>query len=158
MKRIFFAVCLIMAAGATAAREGESGIGLTLGDPTGVSGKYWLGEETAVDAAAAWSLDDDRFNLHADYLLHSFDRTKQEQTPWAFHYGIGARVRFPEDNNGKGNDDDDATIGVRVPLGLDVYPSRLPLEFFLEIAPVMDLAPETDLDIEFGIGARFYFR
>lgn len=157
MKKTIIAAFLVLAAGIAGARQGELGLGLTLGDPTGVTGKYWLDEKAAVDVAAAWSLDGDSFNVHADWLLHSFDTTKGEQLPWAFHYGIGARVRIPEDNNGHGNNDD-ATLGVRIPLGLDFYPTNSPLEFFVEIAPVMDLAPETDFDMEFGVGVRFYFR
>lgn len=156
MKKAIIASLLGMVTVVAGARQGEFGLGLTLGDPTGITGKYWLDEQSAVDAAAAWSLDEDSFNLHVDYLLHSFDKLKDSQTPWAFHYGVGARVKFPEENNGK--DDDDATFGVRVPLGLDFYPTKLPLELFIEVAPVMDLAPETDFDMEFGLGARFYFR
>jgi hypothetical protein len=30
------------------------GVGIILGEPTGLSGKYWLTEKTAVDAAVAW--------------------------------------------------------------------------------------------------------
>lgn len=158
MKKSLVAVLALVLATGAVARQGEFGLGLMLGDPTGVTGKYWLDEKSAVDAAAAWSLNDEDFNLHVDYLVHSFEKLKEEPAQWAFHYGIGARLRFPEDNNGNGNENDDATLGVRVPLGLDLYPSKLPLEFFIEVAPVMDLVPDTDFDMEFGLGARFYFR
>lgn len=165
MKKLFMAALIGTTAFAAGAREGELGAGLTLGDPTGITAKYWLDEQAAVDAAVAWSLDDQRFNLHADYLLHSFEQMKGEPLQWAYHYGIGARVKFADNNsgndNGKSEDNnkEDASLGVRFPLGLDFYPTQLPrLEFFVEIAPVLDVIPDTDFDLEFGIGARFYFQ
>ncbi len=159
MKKTIIAVLVGLAASAASAavaREGSVGLGLTLGDPTGITAKYWFDDKSAVDVAAAWSLDGDSFNLHADYLLHSFDKMKGEDLDWAYHYGIGARVRFPDNNNHHHNNDN-TTLGVRVPLGLDFYPSKSPLELFVEIAPVIDLVPESNFDLEFGVGARYYF-
>src|SRR5262249_33524161 len=58
--------------GAPINQAGRLGLGAIFGDPTGFTGKYWLSEKAAIDATAAWhfSPDDDRFEFHADYLLH----------------------------------------------------------------------------------------
>jgi hypothetical protein len=32
-----------------------------------------------------------------------------------------------------------------------------PVDIFLELVPILDLAPETDFDLGGGIGARFWF-
>src|SRR6056297_1658834 len=48
------------------------GLGLMLGEPTGVSVKSWLGTKSAFDIGAAWSLSgrNEALHLHADYLYH----------------------------------------------------------------------------------------
>ena len=47
---------------------------------------------------------------------------------------------------------------MRVPFGIAYLAATVPLEFFLEIVPVLDLVPDTDVDIEGAIGFRYYFR
>ena len=54
-------------AGAT----GDFGVGAMLGAPTGLSLKYWLTDTSAIDGGLAWHFgDDDRFQIHSDYLYH----------------------------------------------------------------------------------------
>jgi hypothetical protein len=64
-----------------------------------------------------------------------------------FYVGVGGRVVFS----------DDATIGVRVPLGLDYMFSNAPVDIFVELVPILNLAPSTDFDFNGGIGARYWF-
>jgi hypothetical protein len=47
---------------------------------------------------------------------------------------------------------------VRIPLGLSWVAAKAPLDVFLELAPVLDLAPGTDLDLDAAIGVRFWLR
>ena len=50
---------------------GNTGIGVMLGEPTGISLKIWNNERTAIDAGLAWSFSGrNAVHLHADYLLH----------------------------------------------------------------------------------------
>ena len=49
------------------------GAGIILGEPTGVSLKYWLTETSALDAGFTWSfVDENAFQIQADYLIHNF--------------------------------------------------------------------------------------
>jgi hypothetical protein len=52
---------------------------------------------------------------------------------------------------------DDPLIGVRVPIGLDYLFSDAPIDIFLEIVPILDLAPATEFDLGGGIGIRYWF-
>jgi len=137
------------------------GIGLMVGEPTGLSAKKWLSETTALTSAAAWFFSgNDSFQLHADYLWHNFDLIKLEEFKgrFAVYYGVGARIKWKEDDSGKGRDDDRTTAGIRVPAGLSYLFSEVPLDLFAEIVPVLDIAPDTDFDIGVALGARYYFR
>ncbi|MCW9708749.1 hypothetical protein J6I44_17955 [Aliifodinibius sp. 1BSP15-2V2] len=126
----------------------DIGIGVMVGEPTGLSLKSWLGGNNAFDVGLAWSLNRDAVHVHADYLWHNFnlfDEVDEGSLP--LYYGIGGRVILA---------DDDAVIGARVPVGLNYLFEDAPIGLFMEVAPIINLAPDTDLDVEGGIGIRFY--
>jgi len=138
-------VLLLAAVGSANARMQDSfGLGIIIGEPTGLSVKYWLDEERAVDGALAWSLsDDDSFQLHGDYLIHDYEL-------------LEARLKF-KDDDGKGHDEDDAVFGIRVPVGITYLFDDTPIDLFFELVPILDIAPDVDLDINAAIGLRYYF-
>jgi hypothetical protein len=72
------------------------------------------------------------------------------------YYGIGARLKF-KDDEGRGRNEDDAIFGIRVPVGITYLFDDAPLDLFFEIVPVLDLAPDVELDINAAVGLRFYF-
>ena len=127
----------------------EFGVGAVVGDPTAISAKAWTGRGTAFDFALAWSRDNDhRFNFHMDYLFHDYGAFENTEGRFPLYYGIGGRVV----------DANDPRVGVRIPVGVNYLFGRSPFDTFFEIAPVLDVTPETEMDIEAGIGARFYFK
>jgi len=125
------------------------GLGMILGEPTGISFKNWLGRSTAVDFAIAWSFEGkNSLTIHGDYLSHHFKLTQVESGSLPFYYGIGGSIKFK---------DDDTRLGARVPLGLNYHFENLTLDLFLEFVPVLLLIPKTDFDINVGIGIRYFF-
>ncbi len=145
------------------AQERGFGLGIILGEPTGISLKGWQGRSTAIDGALAWSLaGNDFFQIHGDYLKHNFSLLKVEKGKLPFYYGIGGRVKFfGDDNNrtGRNSDNNDKTrVGVRVPLGLAYLFERTTLDIFLEVVPILDLIPETEFDLNAAIGIRYFFK
>lgn len=128
---------------------GNFGLGIIIGEPTGLSAKLWTGESTAFDAAAAWTLSDnyDALNLHADFLKHNFELIKVDKGQLPFYFGLGAKIVLAND----------PVIGIRVPVGLSYIFADTPLDIFLEIVPTLNLIPSTDFDIDGGIGIRYYF-
>lgn len=149
-----YKTCLILFTGILLSSNGvgwESrslGIGIVAGEPTGLSGKYWLAPHHALDFAIAWAFGN-YLHLHSTYLYH-FDKVIPEPE-WTVYTGIGGRLKLkPRDQEEKGS-----RFGVRMSGGIEFsYP---PFEAFLEIAPTFELTPETALGIEGGIGARFFF-
>jgi hypothetical protein len=131
-----------------ATTPGNFGLGIILGEPTGLSMKIWQSEYVAYDAALAWSFGKDgNVHIHVDYLLHNYEiiRTANSYTP--IYYGIGGRIQTK----------DETALGVRIPLGIDFRSRRIPIDIFLEIVPTLNLIPKTELDLEGGIGIRYYF-
>lgn len=123
------------------------GVGIILGEPTGLTIKSWNGDQSAFSIGAAWSLaENEALHLHADYQLHSWFQDI-ETGRFAFYYGIGGRIIFT----------DEAKVGARVPLGLNYVFDDLPFDFFMEAAPILDFSPDVELSGNGGIGARYYF-
>jgi len=150
MKRVLYTATLFLLVVVTgAAQDRGFGLGVILGEPTGVSAKGWISSRTAFDAGLAWSFRRSGYlHVHADYLWHFADvvSTNQQVLPYI---GIGGRI---------GARDNSAIVGVRVPFGISWIPTNAPIDVFLEIAPIVDLTPETDINANGGIGVRFYFR
>lgn len=124
------------------------GLGIILGEPTGVSAKLWTGSVNALDFAAAWSFKGDGdLLLQADYVWHSFNLINVSSGKLPLYYGIGGRIIFSND----------PYIGARIPVGLDYEFANAPIDIFVEIVPILDLAPSTKFNLGGGIGVRFWF-
>jgi hypothetical protein len=138
------------------------GVGIIVGEPTGISTKKWITDKAAIDAVAAWSFADfDSFQIHVDYLLHNYDLIKTKDLPGSFavYYGVGGRIKLKGSNEGKGkgSNDEDARFGVRIPLGISYVFKESPVELFSEVVPILDVVPETKFGLSLGLGARYYF-
>lgn len=128
------------------AQERPLGIGIVVGEPTGVAAKYWTDRTTALDAAVAWSFNHDgSFYVHADYLFHYFDIIQVSEGKFPLYWGFGAKAVLA--NKG--------IFGGHVPLGLSYMFERTPLDIFIEIRPGLNLLPATEFDMSGGIGVRY---
>lgn len=151
---ILFLVSCLLTLNATAR---ETGIGIILGEPTGLTGKHWLDKNTAIAGAAAWSLSkNESLHLHADYLRHNFQLIKGKNIKGQLpvHYGLGVSSKLKEDKN----NDTDIVVGLRLPVGLTWLVPREPVDVFVELVPEMELLPDTHFNIGLAIGARYYFK
>ncbi len=129
--------------------QGKFGLGIVVGEPTGVSAKYWTNGSNAFDFGAAWSFKrDGNLLLQADYVWHTFSLIPVREGKLPFYFGIGGRVIFSGD----------PLIGARIPIGLDYILANAPLDVFAEVVPILDLAPSTNFNLGGGIGVRFWFR
>lgn len=126
-------------------RPGNTELGVILGEPTGISLQLWQTGTTAIDAAFAWSFGrNDKIHIHADYLIHK--PLEADRGSLTFFYGIGARAILT----------DDARFGARIPLGLEYIIPDSRISLFFEVAPILDLVPGTDFDVNGGIGVRYF--
>jgi hypothetical protein len=141
-------VLLFVLCGSSLAQDRGFGLGVILGEPTGINFKAWTGYKTAFVGAAAWSFGrQDSLHVHLDYAVHNFRLLELKNGHLPVYYGIGARIKT-------GNE---VRFGVRVPLGINYMFENAPLDIFLEFAPIFDLTPKTDLFFNGGIGIRYYF-
>jgi hypothetical protein len=150
LKLLIFASMLFFSTHYSFGQDRGFGLGIMIGEPTGLNGKGWLTNRTAIDAGLAWSfVHKTSLHIHVDYLMHSFNVFPQaERLP--LYYGIGGRIRTNEDHN--------TQLGLRMVGGIEYMFATAPIDIFFEIAPILDLTPKTELNMNAGIGARFYFK
>ncbi len=142
---------ILLASFHASGQEKGFGAGIIIGEPTGFSFKGWVSETNAIDAGVAWSFSSpSSFHLHADYLWHAFHIFKTTEI-LPLYYGVGGRLKA-------GDGHDDTHVGVRVVVGLDYIFKTAPVDLFVEVAPILDFAPRTELNGNGGIGVRFWFR
>jgi len=152
LKCAAIAVCamLLLSANVSAEEMKTFGIGVILGKPTGITAKYKIDHRLAVDAGVGWKTSgDDEFYTYADVLYHLHDVIVVKKGKLPLYLGAGLRY--------VNRDKDDDKFGIRIPIGAEYLFDGLPLGAFAEIAPVLNLSPDTDVDLEGGIGIRFYF-
>jgi len=143
-----------------AAQDHGFGMGLILGEPTGLSAKLWTSKDNAFDFGLGVSLGGDRIkykgdynrtgriHFHMDYLWHSFNAISSTER-FPLYYGIGGRF-----NSGAGYE---GSIGVRGVFGIAWFPHSTPIDVFLELVPVFQVTPLTGLGIDAGLGIRYFF-
>jgi len=71
----------------------DLGVGFAMGQPMGATAKYWLNSTTAVDAFAGYHFNSN-FDVHADYLLHTFSSFDVTSGRLPFYLGVGGRVNL----------------------------------------------------------------
>ena len=147
-KVLLICTLLIILTGTSNAQQTGFGLGLIIGEPTGLSGKYWISPWTAIDGAFAWSIDKNSgVHLHSDYLWHDYRIISVIKGKLPIYYGVGARIVFATNNN----------FGVRGVAGLNYIFDGTPLDIFLELVPILDIAPKVGFDFNGAIGIRYYF-
>jgi hypothetical protein len=143
-------------------RSRDLGLGVAIGSPTSLVGKYFVGGGNAIDFGFGfwtygWGCNNrgycegrnfDVVTFNADYLWQEgLVAGSKANLDW--HIGAGGRLWV-----GGG----DPSIAVRMPVGLDLTFRRPSfLEVFLELAPAVYIVPGLYVDIEAFLGVRFYF-
>jgi hypothetical protein len=144
--------------------NGNFGLGLILGEPTGISGKYWIRNDRAIDGEISFSFNS-FFIIQSDYLFHfhGLFGTRESFTQHLEPYiGIGGSLFFSTTSNRTNptyftNNGGSVGFGVRIPFGAEWMIPSAPFGIFLELAPGIGLIPGTFGFLQGGIGARFYF-
>ena len=140
-------VCILLLAAHSAVAS--PGVGVVVGEPTGVSVK--IGNFPVLGISYSFR---NRLNTTIDLWLLNADLFD----PLDWYFGVGAKVRI---GFNQGNTKETVFgLGVRAPAGLQWWLSS-EWELFLEVAPALLLTTDANgflaFDVGGGIGIRYYF-
>jgi hypothetical protein len=131
----------------------DFGLGIIIGDPTGLSAKYFLAPDQALDFALGLGfIGREHVAMHLDYLFH-FDLKRWPSAALDLYLGIGPKLGFHEHRD----DDLHVRIGARAPFGFAMAFINVPFDVFVELAAGLWLVDKVDVDLDAAIGGRYWF-
>ncbi len=147
------------------------GLGLELGEPTGLNGKVFVSDSTAIDFGVGWIYRHyyygDGVHLYGDVLFHPVSLASTESLELPFYVGVGLRLWDFDFCAGNVCTYGGSAVGVRVPLGLAFDFNNVPLDIFVQLVPVLDFIDgdyydryrdRTHLGIDGSLGFRYWFK
>ena len=157
MKSIFLPVLmpmlLLLTSTETHGQNEAWGLGLRIGNPTGITAKRYLGASNAVEVALGTNYNSGGFELLGHYLFH-FPINNAPGLDW--YYGFGGQLQTYDRN--EGNRDDDFEIGADGVIGLEYVFADAPVSIFLDGILFMEIIDDPfDFDLDAGIGVRYNF-
>ena len=157
---VVMAVAVPGMASAQAVDKGSFGVGIIIGEPTGITAKLYLDDDTAVQAAIGSAFISGGLQAHADYLWHPWLLEERDSFALPVYVGPGARlIQYDQGRDG----DDYVALGARAVAGFLFDFKEVPLDAFAEVAGVLELRFGTDendglgLALNAGAGVRYYF-
>ena len=153
-KSIYLLIIIIALGTNIKAQDKGFGAGFVLGDPSGLSTKFWVAEDHALQLGIKWSWGGSLYHskgmmINADYIWH-FTEIHVSSGKLPIYVGVGSQVRF--DENG-----DKSWFGARVPVGIAYQFESIPIDIFFEVVPIYEFSSSKDFIVDAGIGARYYF-
>ncbi len=141
------------------------GLGLELGEPTGITGKLFVTPDQALDFGIGdlyrnYYVSGGGIHLYLDYLWHPLVLAKADAFYLPLYIGVGGRFWDTDYCDRTGNCA--ALFGIRGPVGISFDFNNVPLDIFLQVVPTLDFYRNyanrsVYLDIDFSFGVRFWF-
>jgi hypothetical protein len=139
------------------------GLGLALGEPTGITGKYWFNRKNTLQFAAGWGYWPHHGGaIYCDYLYNVFTILRAKKVPFnlLFYMGLGGKLGIWDDYWHRDHYyDSGVSLGLRIPFGVTMVFVKGPFDVFLEVVPGMAFIHPHPFwfDLDACIGGRFYF-
>jgi hypothetical protein len=128
------------------------GLGVIIGEPTGISGNYRLNTQNNISAALAFNSD---IYMHGIYSFQKPNSFKVDQFKFGWYFGIGGQLQFKKDTSD--NNEKKYFMGPRGVIGVNLPIERDEFDIFGETALFLSILPKTDVIISLSVGGRIYF-
>jgi hypothetical protein len=147
------------------------GLGLELGEPTGLNGKLFLSPAGALDFGVGWIYRHyyygDGFHLYADYLWHPVSLVHAAAFELPLYIGVGLRYWEFDYCDMRVCTYNGSAMGIRIPVGITFDFNHVPLDIFTQLVPVVDFVYGDYYDryrdrehfgIDLSVGIRYWFK
>lgn len=136
--------------------KGTLGLGIIIGEPTGITAKLYLEDDQAIQGAVGGSFIADAWQVNAEYVLHPW--ILQDRDTFVLPVYLGPGLRAIEYRAARGSDAHFA-LGLRAVIGMLFDFKNVPLDVFVEVAGIgeYDFTDGFGLGLNVGAGVRYYF-
>ncbi len=162
MKKLILSLAIMgLFTGMVSAADSNFGLGIVLGDPSGISARFATGSANSINVIVGYDANHDyawhrneccrdggMLYVGGDYLWYNYNLIRVSQGRLPLYYGPGINATIANDYS---------SIGVRGVVGLEYQFANAPFDVFLEIGPGINVIPNTWVNISGGLGARFFF-
>ena len=138
------------------AEKGTLGVGIILGEPTGISARLYLKDDQAIQAAIGASFVANGIQADTDYVFHPV--ILEDRDTFVLPLYVGPGVRFI-DYSGGSNGSSHFAAGLRAVGGMLFDFKNVPLDAFIEVAGIFeyDFKTGAGAGLNLGAGVRYYF-
>lgn len=133
------------ASGQTTRSQGQFGVGLQIGNPTGLTTKYYARKQAALVLLGSWNLD--KFLLFSSHIV--YEHTIPD-SPLLFFIGPGFFLGNRDEKS-----DRDIEIGASSMFGLNFFVEHF--EVFLQVTPDLQVWPQRKAFVGGTVGIRYFF-
>jgi len=147
------------------------GLGLELGEPSGLNGKVFVGPRAAIDFGVGYAYENyyygDGLHLYGDFLFHPTVLAHADAFELPFYVGGGIRYWDFDYYDNQNIRYRGSAVGIRIPVGIAFDFNRAPVDIFLQIVPVLDFLhgdyydryrDRSHLGVDASVGVRFWFK
>ena len=135
--------------------KGTLGVGIILGEPTGICAKLYLEDDEAIQVAVGSAFVDGGLQIDADYVFHPW--ILQDRDTFVLPVYVGPGVRFVQYNDKPSY----FAAGARGVIGMLFDFKSVPLDAFIEVAGVLQWrfadGKGAGIGLNAGAGVRYYF-
>ena len=135
---------------------GRVGLGLILGDPNGIVGKYRFNNLMAIDGVLGFSIFGGGHLYARVDVLWQFNIGQWSAGALDWYVGVGPQIGVFYDSHW-GHRDSGLALGARAPIGISWFFSGAPVDLFLEASLGLWFFDHVDFDFGAAIGARYWF-
>ena len=126
------------------------GVGLLFGFPSsGISVKLPMSPSTSLNGLLGYDLQHTDLYTRFEYVWYQYDLIPVPKGRLPLYYGPGVHASTGSHSNGG--------VGVHGVVGIEYQLPSDPLDFFFEVAPGINILPNTNPAISVGLGGRFFF-
>lgn len=143
-------ITILLIASIPAFSQYKNGAGVMLGSPLGVSLAHYTRDGKMIDLVFSFSRGGESFRIHSDYTFMKKNAFKFEDHSYHVYYGAG--IKYVSGKDGKENE-----LGIRVPGAIFARMEKAPVEFALEVAPVINVVETTAFELDLGLIIRYMF-
>ncbi len=129
------------------------GLGVLAGEPMGLTAKFFINRHHALQVHMGWDFTDSAFDTILDYLYH-IDAFTLDTTTLELPLYVGGGLKLGQE---VGQATGRVFFGIRFVVGVAAEFTTIPLEVFVEAAPVLGVTPVLRADVDAGAGVRYFF-